>query len=205
MTKYWLSTFYSISLSMIFRETLLQEKEMDLNSIVDTVIKESRKEEIQYRICAIQSLGIILSSLEVDKFDEVHDIIQSILTKIGEKDEDDSTSEEIARKRENVIKLKEAVYETLGKAWPEKSKSTQEKYREMFVQHCVECLPNVTRPVQVSVITALSNFVDKLILLNEDSLSQKEEECLNAIVDKVLEALQYSLGKFLIIECKCGF
>lgn len=173
----------------------MQDKEIDLNAVVDAVIKESKKEEIQYRISAIQSLGTILSALEIDKFDEVHDIAQSILTKLGQKGEDeDASSEEIARKRENVIKLKEAVYETLGKAWPECSKSTQEKYREMFVKHCVECLPSVTRPVQVSVITALNCFVDKLILLKEENLSKQEEESLAIIVEKMLEALKYTLG-----------
>lgn len=173
----------------------MQEKEIDLNAVVDAVIKESKKEEILYRISGIQSLGTILSSLEIDKFDEVHDIVQSILTKLGKKDEDeDATSEEIAKKRENVIKLKEAVYETLGKAWPEHSKNTQEKYREMFVEHCVECLPSVTRPVQVAVITALNCFVDKLILLKEASLSKQEEDSLAKIVEKILEALQFTLG-----------
>lgn len=182
--------------SEIFRDQLLQDQEVDLNAVVDAVIRESRKEELLYRISAIRSLGTILSSLEIDRFDEVHDIVQSILTKLGKKDEEEgATSEEIARKRENVIKLKEAVYETLGKAWPERGKGTQEKYREMFVEHCVDCLPNVTRPVQVSVVTALNCFVDKLSLLREDELSEKEEESLNKVVDKILEALKYTLGK----------
>lgn len=177
----------------------MQDKEIDLNTVVDAVIKESKKEEIIYRISAIQCLGTILSSLEIDKFDEVHDIVQSILTKLGNKDEDDdSTSEEIAKKRESSIKLKEAIYEALGKAWPEHSSSTQEKYREMFVEHCVLCLPSVTRQVQVSVITALSAFVDKLILLKEESLSEQEEESLGKIVDKILRALCFTLGKFKV-------
>lgn len=174
----------------------MQDKEIDLNAVVDAAIRESKKEEILYRISAIQSLGTILSSLEIDKFDEVHDIAQGILTKLGQKDEnEDATSEEIARKRENVIKLKEAVYETLGKAWPKNSKNTQEKYREMFVKHCAECLPKVTRPVQVSVVTALNCFVDKLTLLQEENLSKNEEESLGKIVDDILEALRYTLGE----------
>lgn len=179
-----------------YRDTLLQDKEIDLNAVVDAIIKESKKEEILYRISAIQSLGTILSSLDIDKFDEVHDIVQSILTKLGQKDEDDgATSEEISKKRESSIKLKEAVYETLGKAWPVHSSSTQQKYREMYVEHCVVCLPNVTRQVQVSVVTALSAFVDKLILLKQEHLSKEEEESLAKIVVKVLEALRFALGK----------
>lgn len=176
---------------------MLRDKDVDLNAIIEAVLRESRKEEMLYKISAIESLGTILSSLDIDKFDEVHDIVQSVLTKLSDKEEkEDASSEEIAKKRENVIKLKETIYETLGKAWPEHSKNTQEKYREMFVEHCVDCLPNITRPVQVSVVGALSCFVDKLELLREDDLTQKEEECLNKIVDKIIEALKYSLGIF---------
>lgn len=40
---------------------------------------------------------------------------------INDDDDDDdvpSTAEETSKKRENLIQLKETVYETLGKAWP---------------------------------------------------------------------------------------
>lgn len=151
-------------------------------------------------------MGIILSSLNIDKFDEVHDIIQSILTKLESKNEDDDTSsEELAKKRESSLKLQEVIYETLGKAWPEHCKNTQEKYQEMFVQHCFERLPNVTRQVQVSVVNALNAFVDKLILLKEENLSQQDEENLAKIVDRILEALRFTLGAFVILIVSCCY
>lgn len=185
-------TVFSIKIS---RETLLQDKEIDVSAIVDCVLKESRKEEILYRISAIESLGTILSSLEIDKFEEVHNIMQSALTTKDKEENEDISSEEIAKNRGNVLKLKEVLYETLGKAWPENSKETQEKYREMFVDHCVSCLPNVTRSVQVCMMSALCSYVDKLLLLKEDNLSKSDVESLDKIVDKILQALRYSLSK----------
>lgn len=183
-----------------YRESLTKEQEIDTNTIVDAVIKESRKEEIQYKIKAIESLGTILSSLDIDKFDDVHSIMQSVLSKQGEKD-DDASSEEVSKSRENNIKLKEVLYDTLGKSWPEHSKTTQEKYREMFVDHCISCLPNETRSVQVYVMSALCCFVDKLSLLKEDKSSGAEEDALNKITERLLEALRYSLSECNKFDC----
>ena len=90
-----------------------------------------------------------------------------------------------------------------GKVWPEHSESTQEKYREMFVNHTVETLPTITRSVQVSMMAALYNFSDKLILTKKDSLCDTDKQSLKKIVDKVLEAVRYSLGrlkKIIVIE-----
>ena len=167
---------------------------MNVDLIIEAVIKESRKDEIGYKIDALESLGNILAALEVDKFDEVYGIIQSILVDKSSKEEDeDASSEEIAKKREKNIKLKETAYETLGKTWPERSKTTQDKYGEMFVEHCVECLPRITRSVQVSVVSALYNYVDKLILLNDD-LDDSDKKTLGKIVDNIVIAIRYSLG-----------
>ena len=167
---------------------------MNVDLIIEAVIKESRKDEIGYKIDALESLGNILAALEVDKFDEVYGIIQSILVDKSSKEEDeDASSEEIAKKREKNIKLKETAYETLGKTWPERSKTTQDKYGEMFVEHCVECLPRITRSVQVSVVSALYNYVDKLILLNDD-LDDSDKKRLGKIVDNIVIAIRYSLG-----------
>lgn len=157
-------------------------------------MRESGKSEVNYKIHAVKSLGDILSVLQVDKFDEVYTIAQSVLSKSSGKNDEDLTSEEIINNRENAIKLKEVVYETLGKAWPENSTATQEKYRELFVEHCNECLPSNTRSVQVSVITALRDYVDKLLLLKESKLTKEEEESLSKIVDNIVQVSLYALG-----------
>lgn len=175
--------------------------EINPNDIVEAVLKECRKDEIGYKIEALQSLGNILSSLEVDRFEEVYNIVQNVLDKdISEASndgEDDVTisNEEKHQNREKNIKLKEVVFETLGKAWPVNSKETQEKYREMLVENCVDCLPKNTRSVQVCIVTALCNYVDKVSLLNDVQLNDIEKRSLEKIVDNILKALNYSLSK----------
>ncbi|KAJ8977535.1 hypothetical protein NQ317_010055 [Molorchus minor] len=178
------------------KDSIQSDKDVDVEAILSAVLRESKKDESVYKTKALQSLGEIVSSLEVDKFEEVYGIIQGILSgESSQKDEDeDISSEEVSKNRENRLKLQETAYETLGKVWPVDSKSTQEKYQEMFVQHTVEHLPTVTRPIQVSILSALYNYVDKLMLLKEDNLTTAEKECLERIVANVIKAVQYALG-----------
>ncbi|KAJ8933932.1 hypothetical protein NQ314_013688 [Rhamnusium bicolor] len=178
------------------KDAIQEDNDIDINAIVDTVLKETRKDEIVYKNSALQCLAEIVSSLEIDIFEDVYEIIQGII--IGQnsnKEEDeDISSEEVSKNRENNIKLKETAYETLGKAWPGNSKQTQQKYQEMFVEHTVKCLPTNTRSVQVSVLSALYSYVDKLILLKEDNLSEADQGSLAKIIENVIKAVEYSLG-----------
>ncbi|KAK4875583.1 hypothetical protein RN001_012005 [Aquatica leii] len=179
------------------KDTLKDNKDVDINNIIEVMLRESRKDEIVYKTSSLKSLGEVLSSLEIDKFEEVYNIAQSILSdrpNSAKDDDEDMSSEEITTKRENVIKIKEIVYETLGKAWPKNSKSTQEKFRELFVEHCKVCLPSSTRSIQVHVISALRDYVEKLSLLEEERLTQLEEESLTKIVDNIIEVATYALG-----------
>lgn len=177
------------------RDAIKEDSEINTDAIVEALLKESRKEELVYKNSALQALADVISSLEVDRFDEVYEIVQGVIGGKGTKDEDeDISSEEVSKQRENIIKINETAYETLGKTWPVNSKITQEKYREMFVEHSVKCLPTITRSVQVSVMSALYNFVDKLILLNETDLNQQDKESLSRIVDNIIKAIEYSLG-----------
>uniref|UniRef100_A0A6P7FNW0 Proteasome-associated protein ECM29 homolog n=1 Tax=Diabrotica virgifera virgifera TaxID=50390 RepID=A0A6P7FNW0_DIAVI len=177
------------------QDAIKADTDINTSNIVEAVLKESKKEEITYKIVALQSLGEIISSLQIDKFEDVYTIIQTILTDQNSKDEsDDVSSEETNKNRANKIKLKETAYDTLGKAWPSNSKSTQEKYRELIAQHTVQCLPTNTRSVQVSIVGALYAYVDKLLLLSEDNLTDAEKGSLDTIIKDVLKSVQCALS-----------
>ncbi|CAH0555694.1 unnamed protein product [Brassicogethes aeneus] len=177
------------------KDSIKEDPEVNVDAIVEAVLKESRKDDIVYKNSALQSLADVISSLEVDKFDQVYEIVQGVIRGGAARDEDDdSSSQEVSKHRENVIKIKETGYETLGKTWPANSRQTQEKYREMFVEHSVQCLPTITRSVQVSVMSALYNFIDKLILLTDEELSEEDAASLGKIIDNVVRAIEYSLG-----------
>uniref|UniRef100_A0A1I8PQ69 Proteasome-associated protein ECM29 homolog n=1 Tax=Stomoxys calcitrans TaxID=35570 RepID=A0A1I8PQ69_STOCA len=151
--------------------------------IVEAALKECRKEEPQYRTLVLSSLGDILEELEVDRFEEVYNMLWYILDKKalrklstsdddGEEEEQDLTTDERNRRATILNKLKETVCETLGKSWPRNSLETQTKYQQLFAERCSTIIIDNTRPVQVSLMVALAKFTERLQILgnpgNED-------------------------------------
>lgn len=139
--------------------------------IIDAVMKECNKEEPVYRTNSLKALGDILEQLNEDRFEEVYNMIWYLIDKkdlasiTGDEDEKNLSSDERNKRAMVFIYLKETVCETLGKAWPADSESTQRKYQQMFVARCVQCLQNNTRPVQLALLVALGKFVERLKIL----------------------------------------
>lgn len=177
------------------RDAIKEDNEIDTTALVDAVLKECRKDEVTYKNHSLKALGEIVSALEIDRFEDIYNIIRGILNdEISTVDDEDSSKENASKNRENYIKLKETAYETLGQAWPRYSKSTQEKYRESFVEQIVQYLPTVTRSAQVCLLSALSAYVDKLSLLTEDNLTDADKTSLSKIVDNILKAVTYAMS-----------
>ncbi|XP_011685024.1 PREDICTED: proteasome-associated protein ECM29 homolog [Wasmannia auropunctata] len=176
-----------------------------LDTVVLTLHRESKKENVEYRRHALQAFAMVLHELNIDRFTEIYEIVQEILIKVSDKSNDDEedTVEENRKKKENNIKLQETVYEVLGKAWPS-TKETQDKYCIEFVTHCQKVLPNSTRSVQVAILTALNLFVDKLVLLkiSKTEISLKDKKLLEQIGDSLNKILTYciNISKFTKIR-----
>lgn len=133
-------------------------------------------------------------------------------------DEDDENSHkdlttDERNKRANILnKLKETVCETLGKSWPKNSVETQNKYQQLFAERCSQCLRDNTRPVQVSLMVALTKFIERLQVLNNNELEQDSEgnrekkvkmdvqlerdSIIEKISQDILSAVTYAAGRF---------
>ncbi|OXU22910.1 hypothetical protein TSAR_016170 [Trichomalopsis sarcophagae] len=166
-------------------------------TIVEALYKESKKEGLEYRRHAFKALTEVLHELDEDKYKQVYDIAQEVLPKLTKKgdDDDDDSMEENKKKREEKIKLQETIYEGLGKAWPT-CKETQDQYCVQFVAHCFDTLPTSTRPVQVSILTTLNRYVDKLALLKMDynQCTENDKKMLDTICGTLLKILRYAIG-----------
>ncbi|KDR13581.1 proteasome-associated protein ECM29 homolog isoform X2 [Zootermopsis nevadensis] len=167
-----------------------------VDTIVDAMLKECRKEQLAYKQHALKALGDTLSALDIDRFDQVYSIVEDTLAKgSGTEESDDERNSEGNSKRQAILtQLTETVYDTLGKAWPS-NHLTQVRYREQVLEQCVSCLANSTRPVQVAVVAALGCYVDRLTLLNSSMiLEDADGEALRRILAKVYQALEFALG-----------
>lgn len=185
---------------------LKKDDSMIHKQIIDAVMKECNKEEPIYRTHALKAMGDILEQLNEDRFEEVYNMIWYLIDKkdlaaaTGDEEEKNVSSDERNKRAMILINLKETVCETLGKAWPADSEVTQSKYQKMFVERCVECLQNNTRPVQLALLVALGKFVERLKMLDNDDNKEKkqkiENECsLEEICTKILSAVVYVSGK----------
>ncbi|CAK9831680.1 Proteasome adapter and scaffold protein ECM29 [Anthophora retusa] len=178
------------------KEFLKENTEMSMD-IVQILQRESKKEALEYRRHALQAFGMVLHELNIDKFKEVYEIAQEIWSTLPKKNENESLVPEERMKRNNeVLKLYETVYEILGKAWPS-CKETQDKYCVEFIVHYGTMFPLQSTTVQVSMLSALNLFIDKLALLklNKSELSMKDKEMLNLVCDTFNKILTHSIGK----------
>ncbi|XP_078050250.1 proteasome adapter and scaffold protein ECM29 isoform X2 [Augochlora pura] len=183
------------TLSSNSKEALKEDQEM-CAIIIDTLYRESKKESIEYRRHALQAFSTVLNELDIDKFREISDIFEEIMGTVRNKDDNESLlSEERTKRNEDILKLHETIYGALGKAWPT-CKETQDKYCVEFVTRFGKVLPTQSTSVQVSMLSSLTLFVDKLALLklNSAELSSTDKEMLQTICDKLNEILRYSLG-----------
>lgn len=181
--------------------------------IIDAVMKECHKEEPIYRTHALKAIGDILQVLNEDRFEEVYNMIWYLIDKkdlasvTGDDDEKDLSSDARNKRNSNAmifIQLKETVCETLGKAWPANSIATQQKYQRMFVERCVECLRNNTRPVQLALLIALGKFVERLKILEVESGTVEKKikidedgSILEEICKDILSAVVFVSGRLL--------
>ncbi|KAL7736336.1 hypothetical protein ACLKA6_014807 [Drosophila palustris] len=150
-------------------------------SIIEAAMREARKQEPLYRTMALGALGDILDVLEADRFEEVYNMIWYLIEKkelrAADSDDDDEPSSSMAKKeltadernkRAQILnKLKEVVWETLGKSWPKHATVTQHRYQLFFAENCTNILSESTRPVQVSLLAALTKYIERLYIFDE--------------------------------------
>lgn len=75
--------FYYLLPCAASRSELKQEEFHPMvNTIVDAMLKECRKEQLAYKQHALNALGNTLSSLDIDRFDEVYSIVEDTLAKV---------------------------------------------------------------------------------------------------------------------------
>ncbi|CAL7951979.1 unnamed protein product [Xylocopa violacea] len=177
------------------KETLKEDSEI-CTEIIQILHRESKKEALEYRRHALHAFGTVLHELNIDRFKEVYEIAREIWSTLPKKDENESLPPEERIKRDDaILKLHETVYGTLGKAWPS-CKETQDKYCVEFISHYGTMFTIQPTIIQISMLSTLNLFVDKLALLKINSLelTAQDREMLNTICDIFNKILRYSIG-----------
>ncbi|KAI5643789.1 hypothetical protein NE865_04185 [Phthorimaea operculella] len=169
------------------------------SEVIKALLVEARKQEMVYKKHAITALGEALAATNCDRFNEVYDIVKVILSKDDiDKDSDDEDNEGARQRREQLLKLKEAAYELLGKAWP-KQPDTQEKYQDVFFGHCSQAYSNSSRSTQLAILTSMTRVLERLVVLKDEPMETDNsdrsgrDKAISSVTTQVADVIEYTL------------
>jgi len=158
-------------------EILRENMKNDHDKILNALLKECRKEKVEYKIIALESTGTVLNELKVDKFKEIYEIVEDYLPKPeteenGENGNDKDDKEEEEEGSGKKLDLQHGVLNCLGSSWPDNPKTT-----ETFIGKVMEQLElvakNTTRKNQLALVKCLGNIL-KNWSLTADSVTDEE-------------------------------
>ncbi|XP_060720500.1 proteasome adapter and scaffold protein ECM29 [Tachysurus vachellii] len=139
-----------------------------VRQVLDTVLKECKKESLVYKMAALRSAANILEAAKEDRFQEMADILFPIIRKnrpanAGSPKQDD---DEDVKERELQTELLLCAFEALGKAWP-KNEETQNQYQAEVCGLMCDRLKLSTWKVQLGVLQGMKAFYHGLLLLEK--------------------------------------
>ncbi|KAK7166459.1 hypothetical protein R3I93_006281 [Phoxinus phoxinus] len=142
-----------------------------VSEVLDLVLKECKKESLVYKMAALRSAADILESTEVDRFQEITDIVLPLIKKNqparagSPRHNDDEDDDVKARELQTEVLL--CAFETLGKAWPKTIQSQNDFQNEVCRLMC-DRLKLSTWRVQLGVLRAMKVFYQGLLLLDKE-------------------------------------
>lgn len=150
--------------------------------VISTVFQECKKNNPEYRTKAIDAYGLIVEEVNVDVWEELYQMTSTIfdskdfLAFNESVNKSELTAQEKIEKVNTFNNLKEAVCLALGRAWPKSSISTQHEFQLQFIDKCSKCISDSTRQVQIACLSALSKFIERLRIFDEN-YNLAYEEC----------------------------
>lgn len=174
------------------------------DKLINALLRECRKEKIEYKIIALESTGSVLNELKVDKFAEIYTIVGDYLPKpeVGEntengsnKENEDDDDEETSGKK---IELQLAALNCIGLSWPSNQETTKIFLGQIMAQ--LELVAkNTTRKNQLALVKCLGNIVknwpiaaDLVSCDDQKNLCQEFFQKLATIISILLQIPKYA-------------
>ncbi|XP_076089191.1 proteasome adapter and scaffold protein ECM29-like isoform X1 [Mytilus galloprovincialis] len=179
------------------KENLSKETEgqPSIEKVVDSMMKESKKERLEYKLEALKCTGNILEEYSLDRFSEIWQIAQPDLSKAGNKNgEDDDIKPEMKQKKFNCY------FEILGQSWPSVV-TTQDEFGSNFSDLLLTSLLHNTWKIQVTILKSLFKLIDRYHIFQKDKILL-HKAVLQGLTTRMLETMIPSLGniKYTVIR-----
>ncbi|XP_069812868.1 proteasome adapter and scaffold protein ECM29-like, partial [Dendropsophus ebraccatus] len=167
-----------------------------IDTIIQAILKECRKENIKYKIIALKCAADVLESTKEDHFQEMADILFPLIQKASketvgarspkeEQDEEDENEKTKELHTETLL----CAFSTLGKTWP-RNPDTQRCYRLEVCKLMCERLKLSTWKVQHAVLQSMNAYFYGLLILEKE---HSDITALKEILTEACPALAHSL------------
>jgi len=129
----------------------------DVHLIVDAMLKECKKDNLKYKMIALESVSSVLEAYQIDRFEAIANIVRKYLKRKEEKEEDDDEIEEKSM-RDTFVS---SCIDSIGKSWPS-TESTQESFCVYILEIITRLLNSSIWRVQLSLLRSSEAFFTRL-------------------------------------------
>jgi len=162
--------------------------EASMDSMLECLLRECKKEKVEYKIVALITTATILEHINRDLFKELYEIVSPFLKESCDDEKNGATDEVDKEEKENDLKLQEAILSCIGLAWPE-SQDTQNKYIIEVLDKMETIVANTTRKNQEAVAVALGKIVEKWKEPLDINTSQASKELCEGVYTRTAKIL----------------
>merc|ERR1719509_653959 len=135
-----------------------KEGELGRQELLAALLKECRKEKLEYRVVALETTGTILSQLKLDHFKDLYDIVECHLPRPVAESDKENEMEVDREEGVRQVELQFGILTCLGLAWPE-ARDTQELYLATMVDHLGALADNTTRRNQLAIAKCIGSLL----------------------------------------------
>jgi len=163
------------------------EGQPPMSQVLDSLMKECKKENKLYKMEALTSTAAIVEAHEIDRFQDFADMLYPILRKEKLENEDQDMDKNV------ILDLQICAIDCLGRAWPKQS-TTQLGHQETLVRLLSTFLTASTWKTDVSVLKSLQKVLMRLELFQNKTLLESNKAVLETILMLIINPLCQALA-----------
>ena len=169
----------------VLRSNMVKEEQ---DKMVESILRESRKEKTEYKKVALKSTGRILSELKVDRLKEIYEIVEGYLPRLSESDKQEEEGEADPERADRQLEVLESALECLGLSWPASGPSA-ELYLPIVLEQLESLATNTTRRNQLALVRCMANILKVATIPTASSM--KVFTKLAVIISSLLQVPKY--------------
>lgn len=161
----------------------------EVDKLVEVLLRECKKEKLEYKIIALESTGTIFNELKLDRFKELYEMLAVHLPNTTDEENKENGNEDMEDKEtsQKQIELQYGILVCFGLAWP-CTAETAEAYLEKVVDHLESLAQGTTRKNQLAIVKCLGNVLKSWKNPIESSTELDKEKIFSKIA-KIISTL----------------